>query len=85
MTGVLTVQSRLCCDTDLMFCARSQGRLIAAALCYQAGDDLIVRTARSGCEYFGFVYYLPVRHAIEHGLRSVHLGVSSPSSATRAT
>lgn len=84
MLNALRVQAKLCGSADLVFCARRGGRLIAASLCYQAGDTLIVRSfgmdyegAETPYDYFALVYYLPIRYAIEHGLRSVSVGIST--------
>ncbi|WP_328956964.1 GNAT family N-acetyltransferase [Kitasatospora purpeofusca] len=80
----LEVQARHCRDDDLVFTARRDGRLVVACLAYTDRDTVYSRmfamdyeAAGQAFEYFGLAYYLPVRHAVEHGFRRVNLGMST--------
>lgn len=81
---VLAEQARSCGEAALVFTARRAGRLVAACLCFGDGVRLVARmfaadfaVVGGAYEYFGVTYYLPVRYAIAHGYRHLHLGVGT--------
>ncbi|MEV6979311.1 GNAT family N-acetyltransferase [Kitasatospora sp. NPDC093806] len=85
----LEVQARHCRSEDLVFTARRDGRLVVACLAYTDHDTVYSRmfamdyeAAGRAFEYFALAYYLPVRHAIGHGFRRVHLGMSTVAAKT---
>jgi hypothetical protein len=63
--------------------------LVSFCHCVSWGDTLYVRSfgvddrARAGSPYFTLCYYLPIRHAIEHGLRAVDFGIGSYDAKVR--
>lgn len=77
---LLMAQSQVLGDQMLSFCARRQGRLMAAANVVVSHQGIYGRTFGSRedrgnhMEYFALAYYAPLRYGIEHGLRWLHGG-----------
>jgi uncharacterized protein len=67
---------------SVVFLARFDGRATGFSLAYPFAGTLAVRAAgfdhaaapAQAAQYFNLVLYQPVRYAVEHGLRAVHLG-----------
>jgi hypothetical protein len=78
-------EAAACGPLSLVFTARRDGVLRAAALGYAHGGTMVMRAygsaadlPRGAFEYFGVSYYLPVRHAIENGRTRIRYGIESP-------
>jgi uncharacterized protein len=83
-TRIVHEKARELGESALVFLARSDDVAVACSLFFswegalyawawgcdydRCGDD---------AEYFNLVYYLPIRHAIEHGLSTIHFGVEA--------
>ncbi|WP_162795483.1 GNAT family N-acetyltransferase [Nonomuraea lactucae] len=68
----------------VILCAPPGERPVGHVLYYVHGDTLYVRSAgfdysrlRDAAEYFNVVFYLPLRRALEAGLRWMHAGIES--------
>jgi uncharacterized protein len=84
MTAQLAHQAAALDDRSVVFQCRRAGRLVAYALCFAWGGELFLRSVGfdygatgADAEYFSLGCYLPIRYAIEHRLRTVHLGTGS--------
>ena len=84
MTEQLRRQAAVLDEHSVVFQCRRGSSLVGYCLCFAWGEELYARTVGfdygatgSHAEYFNLNYYLPIRYAIEHGLRTVHLGTQS--------
>lgn len=70
--------------TEVFLARTAEGRPIGFCLYYVWGDSLYLRAAgfdyealAGAAEYFNVVYYLPLEHASERGVRRVHAGIEA--------
>jgi predicted N-acyltransferase len=84
MTARLEAQAVTLDSASRVFLELSGDRLVGFCLAYQWQDRLYVRSTgfdpdpgAAAFDYFNLVVYGTLRHAIEHRLSSVHLGLSS--------
>jgi uncharacterized protein len=84
MTQQLARQCAALDEQSVVFQLRHGARLVGYALCFVWADELYLRTVGfdyiatgANAEYFMLGCYLPIRYAIEHSLRVVHLGTGS--------
>lgn len=82
----LRAQVELLSGHDIVFTARSGGKLVAAAVCYKWNDALVSRCVgfdyanlAGAREYFNLTIYQPLSYACEHGLEWILLGTGSES------
>lgn len=88
MSEMLGEQIRDVGEHIAFLCADDQG-LVGFALGFPFGDTLSLRAGgfayerlRHAAEYFNMAFYLPIRWAYEHDIRSLHLGIESLEAKT---
>jgi predicted N-acyltransferase len=84
MTRYLANQAAVLDDESVVFLCHQSGNLVGFSLFYDWAGTLYGRVcgldydrAGSNAEYFNLAYYLPIRYAIEQGLRSIRFGIKS--------